>query len=111
MAVRTTHFTGTVTDLGLMLGRSREHGIEKWKAAILSVTLLLFLVGAIAGLLIGARIGGMRWWFRLPCVWRWRRQICCTAADTGRNRKTGPPRWLLPELDARTDDSGCPATP
>ncbi|BDB44851.1 MULTISPECIES: YoaK family protein [Mycobacterium] len=58
MAVRTTHFTGTVTDLGLMLGRSREHGIEKWKAAILSVTLLLFLVGAIAGLLIGARIGG-----------------------------------------------------
>ncbi|QLL10451.1 DUF1275 domain-containing protein [Mycobacterium vicinigordonae] len=58
MAVRTTHFTGTVTDLGLMLGRSREHGIEKWKAAILLVTLLLFLCGGIAGLLVGAQIGG-----------------------------------------------------
>lgn len=58
MAVRTTHFTGTVTDLGLMLGRSRRHGIEKWKAAVLSVTLLLFLVGGAAGIVIGARIGG-----------------------------------------------------
>lgn len=26
MAIRTTHFTGTVTDLGLMLGRSHRHG-------------------------------------------------------------------------------------
>ncbi len=58
MAVRTTHFTGTVTDLGLMLGRSRQQGIDKWKAAILSTTLLLFLTGAVAGLMAGARIGG-----------------------------------------------------
>lgn len=58
MSVRTTHFTGTVTDLGLMLGRSRHHGVDKWKVAILSVTLLLFLTGAIAGILAGARLGG-----------------------------------------------------
>ncbi|WP_244895933.1 YoaK family protein [Mycobacterium asiaticum] len=58
MSIRTTHFTGTVTDLGLMLGRSRHHGIDKWKVAILSVTLLLFLTGAIAGILSGARLGG-----------------------------------------------------
>ena len=58
MAIRTTHFTGTVTDLGLMLGRIRRHGIEKWKAAVLSATLLLFLVGGAAGILIGARVGG-----------------------------------------------------
>nr|WP_255309314.1 DUF1275 family protein [Mycobacterium malmoense] len=45
MAIRTTHFTGTVTDLGLILGRSRLHGIKKWKAAILATTLLLFLGG------------------------------------------------------------------
>lgn len=57
MSVRTTHFTGTVTDLGLLLGRSREHGIDKWKAAILSTTLLLFLAGGAIGLLFGARIG------------------------------------------------------
>ena len=49
MAVRTTHFTGTVTDLGLMLGRSRRHGLEKWKAAILTATFVLFLVGGESG--------------------------------------------------------------
>ena len=58
MSVRTTHFTGTVTDLGLMLGRSRRHGFDKWKVAILTVTLLLFLTGAVAGLLAGSRLGG-----------------------------------------------------
>ena len=58
MSVRTTHFTGTVTDLGLMLGRSRAHGIDKWKAAILTTTLLLFLAGGVAGIVAGARFGG-----------------------------------------------------
>lgn len=58
MAVRTTHFTGTITDLGLMLGRSRKHGIDRWKAAILTVTLLLFLTGGVAGILAGAQFGG-----------------------------------------------------
>ncbi len=58
MAVRTTHFTGTITDLGLMLGRSRLHGLEKWKATILAVTFVLFLVGGVIGLVTGARLGG-----------------------------------------------------
>ncbi|OBK26937.1 hypothetical protein A5634_24350 [Mycobacterium asiaticum] len=58
MAVRTTHFTGTITDLGLMIGRSRKHGFDKWKAAILTVTLVLFLTGGIAGILAGAQFGG-----------------------------------------------------
>lgn len=58
MAIRTTHFTGTVTDLGLLLGRSRRHGIDRFKAAVLSVTLLLFLAGGIAGLVMGAELGG-----------------------------------------------------
>lgn len=58
MAIRTTHFTGTVTDLGLMIGRSRTHGIDRWKAAILSVTLLLFLAGGVAGILAGSEFGG-----------------------------------------------------
>lgn len=58
MSIRTTHFTGTVTDLGLMLGRVRQDGIKKWKAAILVTTLLLFLGGGIAGILFGARLGG-----------------------------------------------------
>jgi uncharacterized membrane protein YoaK (UPF0700 family) len=58
MSIRTTHFTGTVTDLGLMLGRSRRDGINKWKAAILVTTLLLFLAGGVIGIVFGARLGG-----------------------------------------------------
>jgi uncharacterized membrane protein YoaK (UPF0700 family) len=58
MSVRTTHFTGTVTDLGLMLGRSRRQGIDRWKAATLALTLLLFLLGGALGLLAGTRWGG-----------------------------------------------------
>ena len=58
MAIRTTHFTGTITDLGLMLGRSRRHGIDKSKAAVFTVTLVLFLVGGVAGIVSGARLGG-----------------------------------------------------
>lgn len=58
MAIRTTHFTGTITDLGLMLGRSRRHGIDKWKTAVLAATLLLFLVGGAAGVLTGIWFGG-----------------------------------------------------
>ncbi|KKB97155.1 YoaK family protein [Mycolicibacter arupensis] len=58
MAIRTTHFTGTITDLGLMLGRSRQHGIDKWKTAVLAATLLMFLVGGAAGVLTGIWFGG-----------------------------------------------------
>lgn len=58
ITIRTTHFTGTVTDLGLMLGRSRRHGIDKSKAAVLTVTLVLFVVGGVAGIVSGARLGG-----------------------------------------------------
>ncbi|UMB69495.1 YoaK family protein [Mycobacterium paraterrae] len=58
MAVRTTHFTGTITDLGLLIGRSRKIGIDRWKAATLALTLLLFLTGGAAGLLAGSRWGG-----------------------------------------------------
>jgi uncharacterized membrane protein YoaK (UPF0700 family) len=58
MAVRTTHFTGTVTDLGLMIGRSRKSGMDRWKAATLALTLLLFLTGGAVGLVAGSRWGG-----------------------------------------------------
>ncbi|ARQ62691.1 MULTISPECIES: DUF1275 family protein [Mycobacteroides] len=57
MAVRTTHFTGTLTDLGLLLARSYHHGVDRWRAAILTATVAAFIAGAAVGVIIGARIG------------------------------------------------------
>ncbi|EFG79847.1 hypothetical protein HMPREF0591_0243 [Mycobacterium parascrofulaceum ATCC BAA-614] len=57
MPVRTTHFTGTITDLGLLLGRSHRHRMDKWKATVLTTTVVLFVGGAAAGVLLGNRIG------------------------------------------------------
>ncbi|GLV11581.1 hypothetical protein MyChFU_49010 [Mycobacterium intracellulare subsp. chimaera] len=57
MAIRTTHFTGTMTDLGFMLGCGRRHGFDTWKAAVLCTTVVLFLGGGGAGAVIGGRFG------------------------------------------------------
>lgn len=57
MTIRTTHFTGTMTDLGFMLGRSRRHGLDTWKATVLTTTVVLFLGGGAAGAVIGGQIG------------------------------------------------------
>jgi len=57
MAIRTTHFTGTVTDLGLLVARGYRHGVDKWKAAVLSTTVVLFVGGAAIGVIFGGRIG------------------------------------------------------
>jgi len=84
MAIRTTHFTGTVTDLGLMIGRARTHGIEKWNAAILSLTLILFLAGGAAGLLIGTWLEGYA--LLIPAT------LCATIA-------------AMTSLNARKDDA------
>lgn len=57
MAIRTTHFTGTITDLGLLMARGYRHGVDKWKAAVLATTVVLFVVGAAVGVIFGGRIG------------------------------------------------------
>ncbi|GFG62550.1 hypothetical protein MKUB_00400 [Mycobacterium kubicae] len=57
MPIRTTHFTGTITDLALLLGRSSRHGLDKPKATLLTTTVVLFIAGAAAGVLLGNRIG------------------------------------------------------
>lgn len=57
MSIRTTHFTGTITDLGLILGRSRRHGVDRWKATVLTTTVVFFVCGGAAGALIGGRLG------------------------------------------------------
>jgi uncharacterized membrane protein YoaK (UPF0700 family) len=57
MPIRTTHFTGTITDLGLMFGRSHRYTVDKWKATVLATTVVLFLGGGVGGAVIGGRIG------------------------------------------------------
>lgn len=57
MQIRTTHFTGTVTDLGLLIGRSRRHRIDRWRAIALSATIVAFIAGGGAGTVVGSRIG------------------------------------------------------
>ncbi|MBE5494982.1 MULTISPECIES: DUF1275 family protein [Mycobacteroides] len=57
MAVRTTHFTGTLTDLGLLLARGYRHGVDRWRAAVLTATVALFVAGAAIGVIVGGRIG------------------------------------------------------
>ncbi len=57
MAIRTTHFTGTLTDLGLLLARGYHHGVDTWRAALLAATVVLFVAGAGTGVIVGGRIG------------------------------------------------------
>ena len=57
MPIRTTHFTGTITDLGLLVARRHRHGMDNWKAAVLTATVALFIGGAAAGVILGGRIG------------------------------------------------------
>lgn len=56
--VRTTHVTGLVTDLGLLLGHAlRGEVVEPLKARLLVVLLLAFIAGALLGGLAFARLG------------------------------------------------------
>jgi uncharacterized membrane protein YoaK (UPF0700 family) len=50
LIVRTTHMTGILTDLGVMLGHFMRHRrIEPWKFIVLSGILLGFFAGGLAG--------------------------------------------------------------
>lgn len=50
LIIRTTHVTGTVTDLGFLLGqRLRGMPVEGWKIGLLTALLVGFLAGCVAG--------------------------------------------------------------
>ena len=58
LVIRTTHVTGVVTDLGVLIGqRLRGTSVEAWKPALLSGLLLGFLVGGVAGQFMVAVLG------------------------------------------------------
>jgi uncharacterized membrane protein YoaK (UPF0700 family) len=50
MIIRTTHVTGVVTDLGVLLGRWLRHRkVDTWQFALLTFTILAFVLGGFAG--------------------------------------------------------------
>ena len=58
--IRTTHVTGTVTDIGVMLGHwIRHREVDLWKLRFLSVLFGAFAVGGYIGALADRRFGPM----------------------------------------------------
>lgn len=49
LVIRTTHMTGTFTDLGVLIGRSSHRDADLWKCALLLTTIAGFVVGGAAG--------------------------------------------------------------
>ena len=58
LVIRTTHVTGIVTDLGVMLGHWLRHRrLRSWKLLLLLGILLGFFAGGVLGALAAARLG------------------------------------------------------
>lgn len=49
VALRTSHMTGTMTDLGVFLGGRGYRGADRWKGALLATTLAMFVTGGALG--------------------------------------------------------------
>jgi uncharacterized membrane protein YoaK (UPF0700 family) len=63
MIIRTTHITGVVTDLGVLVGYwIRHRKIESWRFAILFMTVVSFGVGGLLGAVLSFRWGGYALW-------------------------------------------------
>ena len=63
LVLRTTHVTGIVTDIGLLLGHAiRNRRAEGWRIAMLTALLAGFLAGAVAGAFAHGEIGIAALW-------------------------------------------------
>ncbi len=108
MAVRTTHFTGTLTDLGLLLARAYHHGVDKWRVAVLTATVVLFVAGAAIGVIIGGRVGDHA---LLPAA-----AVCIAMAGANvlydrRQRAAAASAVYAPEIARRPLPDPCVVTP
>jgi uncharacterized membrane protein YoaK (UPF0700 family) len=64
VVVRTTHLTGTITDLGTSIGRLIAHGeVEPWKIFYYAFTILCFIFGGFVGGVIFYYHGRMAFFF------------------------------------------------
>lgn len=63
LVVRTTHVTGMLTDLGVLLGqRLRTGQTEPWRAAVLLVLISGFFLGGVVGAAVSLRYGNDALW-------------------------------------------------
>ena len=63
MIIRTTHITGVVTDLGVLIGYWLRHRkIESWRFTILILTIFSFGLGGLLGAIIAQRLGANALW-------------------------------------------------
>ncbi len=64
MIIRTTHVTGVVTDLGVLLGRWLRHRkVDTWQFALLVLTIFAFLVGGLLGVVMIRFFSANALWF------------------------------------------------
>ncbi|NLU69019.1 YoaK family protein [Streptomyces sp. HNM0574] len=49
MVLRTSHMTGTLTDLGVLVGSGRYRRVQAWRGLLLTASLLTFVAGGIVG--------------------------------------------------------------
>ena len=58
LIIRTTHVTGIVTDIGVIIGqRLRGHAIEPWRLGLLVIMLIGFFAGGVLGAIATAKLG------------------------------------------------------
>lgn len=69
LVLRTTHFTGTLTDLGAMIGRSSHRPADMWIASILILSIISFVGGATFGTVYTESMGlGALWLPAAVCL-------------------------------------------
>lgn len=105
VALRTSHMTGTLTDLGVFIGRKGHRGSDRWKGGLLLITLVMFVLGGVLGGVGASREDIHALWVPAVCcaalglvyvLYRHRQQVILASGETGSVSDSG-------------HESGCPA--
>lgn len=67
MVLRTTHMTGTLTDLGVLLGRRDYRHGQAWKGVLLAGTVVTFVGGGVVGAYVASAAALYALWLPALC--------------------------------------------
>ncbi|QGK68630.1 DUF1275 domain-containing protein [Allosaccharopolyspora coralli] len=67
MVMRTSHMTGTMTDLGVLIGGIRHQHSPLWKYLLLTATLATFVAGGVVGAHMATMVGIHALWVPALC--------------------------------------------